>query len=106
MVQLSAPYGGQTPHLNHPSPESFLRSKEFAREDQVCGYRAFVLKRGDANNYSEVWYSPVIGMIPVKVVFHTAGMPEVVDEVIKIEFVPVSDADVKKAEGPVGGMKH
>jgi hypothetical protein len=99
--QKSKRTDGEGPHVMHPSVEGYLNSKQFAREDQICGYRAFVLKNGDASNYTEVWYIPEVGKLPAKVVIHTAGQPDVVDEAIKIEFVPVSAQEVKRPDGPV-----
>jgi len=104
MGQLSRRAEGEGPHLNHPSAEGYLHSKEFNREEQICGYRAFVLRRGDVDNYTESWFIPEVGAIPVKLLSHNARTPDIVDEALKIEFVPVSEADVKKPDGAATEM--
>jgi hypothetical protein len=81
------------------SPDFLRSSPEFVREDEVLGYKAYVWRSGQGENWTEQWYAPAVSHLPIKIVMNSP-VGQTIVEPISIEFRTVTEADLATSHPP------
>lgn len=91
--------------VNHYAPETWLEfssaellqsSSAFVRQDEICGFRVYVLRHsGSEPRMVEFWYAPETGAVPLKTVTETGDGRRLITEATKVEFREVFDEELK-----------
>lgn len=80
--------------------EGLLKQRANFGEDTIAGFHTFVSGIEKEGTLYKRWHSPELGVTPLKVVMASDGVETIV-EAVKVEFKPLSDADVTISETPV-----
>ena len=73
------------------SPQYHLTSPQYTRTEKVLGFDAYVLKSevDETGGYSEIYFAPEVDALPIKIVTVNGNGSKVVDEAVKVEFLPL-----------------